>query len=283
MKQIIFTDLDGTLLDSETYSYEKSLAAINRLKENNIPIIFCSAKTRAEQELYRRELGLFHPFIVENGSAIFIPRAYFPFPFDHHKAVDDFLAIELAIPYSRVRKMLDKIRKENDFHFRGFGDMSDVEVAEITGLNIEFAKLAQQREYSETVVIAVSQSPDHGEMEAKKSRIIPEDLDSFLKKLGENGLNWASGARLYHVMGGGDKGKAVEILSGLYRKMWRKIRTVGLGNGLNDLPMLAQVDLPMLVQKRDDSWEDINLPHLRKVQGIGPEGWSKAIVEIFGG
>jgi len=265
---LIFTDLDGTLLDSETYSYEKSLAAINRLKENDIPIIFCSAKTRAEQEIYRRELGLVHPFIVENGGAIFIPRAYFPFPFDYHKAVGDLLAIELAIPYSRVRKLLAKIGKENDFRFRGLGDMSAAEVAEITGLNLEFAKLAKQREYDEPVKFDPS-----GE----------KDIRKFLTKLGEAGLNWAYGGRLYHVMGGGDKGKAVEILSGLYRKMWEEIRTVGLGDSLNDLPMLSQVDIPILVQKRDYSWEDINLPRLRKVQGVGPEGWSRAIVPILSG
>ncbi len=266
MKQIIFTDLDGTLLDSETYSYEESLAAINRLKENDISVIFCSAKTRVEQEIYRRELGLFDPFIVENGGAIFIPRAYFPFPIDCHKAVDDLLAIELAIPYSRVRKLLAKVRKEHDFRFKGFGDMSAAEVAEITGLNIEFAKLAKQREYGEPVQFAPS-----GE----------RDLSKFLAKLGEAGLNWSYGGQLYHVMGGGDKGKAVEILSGLYRKMWSEIRTVGLGNSLNDFPMLSQVDIPILVQKKDYSWEDINLPRLRKAQGVGPEGWSRAIVEIF--
>jgi mannosyl-3-phosphoglycerate phosphatase len=115
---------------------------------------------------------------VQNRSAIFIPRAYFPFPFDHHKVVDGLLAIELAIPYSRVRKLLDKIRRENDFRFRGFGDMSAVEVAEITGLNIESAELAQQREYDETVVIVVSQSPEYGEGEAKQSRITPEDIEN---------------------------------------------------------------------------------------------------------
>jgi predicted mannosyl-3-phosphoglycerate phosphatase (HAD superfamily) len=110
-----------------------------------------------------------------------------------------------------------------------------------------------------------------------------KDLSDFLAKLREAGLDWSYGGRLYHVAGGGGKGKAVEILSGLYRKMWGKMGTVGLGNGLNDLPMLSQVDIPILVQKRDHSWEDINLPRLRKVRGVGPEGWSKAIVEIFGG
>jgi len=264
---LVFTDLDGTLLDSKTYSYEKSLAAINRLKRNNVPIIFCSAKTRAEQEIYRRELALFHPFVVENGGAIFIPQGYFPLPFDYHKTVDDLLTIELAIPRSRVRELLTRIGEEADFRFRGFSDMSTAEVAEITGLNLESARLAQQREYDEPVQFDAS-----GE----------KDIGDFLAKLGEAGLNWFHGGQLYHVMGGGGKGKAVEILRGLYRKMWGEIRTVGLGNGLNDLPMLMQVDIPILVQKRDHSWEDVNLPRLQKVQGVGPEGWSGSIVEVLG-
>lgn len=264
---LVFTDLDGTLLDSRTYSYEKSLAAINRLKERGIPIIFCSAKTRAEQEIYRRELRLFHPFVVENGGAIFIPQGYFPFPFDHHKTVDDLLAIELAIPRRRVRRLLARIGRENEFGFKSFVDMSAAEVAEITGLNPESAKLAQQREYDEPVKLDSS-----GE----------KDLSKFLSQLGEVGLTWSYGGRLYHVMGGGGKGKAVEVLSGLYRERWGEIRTVGLGNGMNDLPMLSQVDIPILVQKRDHSWEDMDLPGLRKVRGVGPEGWSKAIAEVFG-
>jgi predicted mannosyl-3-phosphoglycerate phosphatase (HAD superfamily) len=107
-------------------------------------------------------------------------------------------------------------------------------------------------------------------------------LSEFLSKLGEAGLNWSYGGRLYHVMGGGGKGKAVDILAGLYRRMLGDIRTVGLGNGLNDLPMLSQVDIPILVQKGDLSWEDIDLPRLRKVRAVGPEGWSKAIAEVFG-
>jgi len=264
---IVFTDLDGTLLDARTYSYAKSLAAINRLRERGIPVVFCSAKTRAEQEVYRRELGLFHPFVVENGGAIFIPQGYFPFPFDYHKTADDLLAIELAIPRRRVRRLLARIGRENDFRFKGFTDMRAAEVAEITGLNLQSARLARQREYDEPVKLNPS-----GETA----------LSKFLAKLGEAGLNWSYGGRLYHVMGGGGKGKAVEILSGLYRRIWGEIRTIGLGNGLNDSPMFSQVDIPILVQKKDRSWENINLPRLRKVRGVGPEGWSKAIAEVFG-
>lgn len=267
MKHIVFTDLDGTLLDSQTYSYGKSLAAIDRLETSGIPLVFCSAKTRAEQEVYRREMKLFHPFIVENGGAIFIPRDYFPFAFDYHKAVDDLLVIELAIPRNTVTRLLAQIARENHFRFRAFKDMSASEVAQITGLSLEAARLAKQREYDEPVEFQSS-----GE----------KDISEFLGKLREAGLNWSYGGRLYHIMGGGGKGKAVEILSALYRKMWGRIKTIGLGNGLNDLSMLSQVDIPFLVQRRDHTWEDVDLPGLHKVQAVGPEGWTQAITEILG-
>jgi len=274
MRQIVFTDLDGTLLDLVTYSYEKSIAGVKRLKEIGVPLIFCSAKTRAEQEVYRRKLESFHPFIVENGGAIFIPRGYFPFSFEYHKSVNELLVIELGTSYKKVRQLLSKVREESGLRFRGFGDMSDEEVAEETGLDIDSAKLAKQREYDETVII---------ESEAKQSPITSGEIDEFLQKIKQAGLNWTHGGRFYGVMGDNDKGKAVKIVTGLYREMWGEIETIGLGDSLNDLPMLSTVDIPILVQKRDYTWENIDVPNLRKVQGIGPEGWSRAIKEIFGG
>ena len=267
MKQVIFTDLDGTLLDLETYSYEKSLAGINRVKQKGIPVIFCSAKTRAELEVYRHKMGVFHPFIVENGGAIFIPSNYFPFSFGYHRIVDELLVIELGIPYNEVRRLLGKIKEEGRFHFRGFGDMSAEEVAKASGLDIESAKLAKQREYDETVKFDIS----------------GEEMSKALEKIKEVGLSWTHGGRFYEVMGDNDKGKAVRIVSDLYCRMWGEIETIGFGDSLNDLPMLSAVDIPILVQRKARTWESINLPRLRKIQGVGPEGWSKAIKEIISG
>ncbi len=45
-KLIIFTDLDGTLLDLHTYSFEKSLPGLGLLRQKNVPLVFCSSKTR---------------------------------------------------------------------------------------------------------------------------------------------------------------------------------------------------------------------------------------------
>ena len=301
MKQIIFTDLDGTLLDRVTYSYDKSLAGINMLKRRGVPMIFCSAKTRAEQQVYRTDMGVSHPFIVENGGAIFIPQNYFPFPFSYHKKVDNLLGIELGSPYEEIRRLLNEVRAKGGFHFRGFGDMNVEEVAQATGLTIELARLAKQREYSETLVIAnpslpvilrernvvaqfigrlclINQATTAGC--ANQSHVASGEIDEALRQIKAVGLNWTPGGRFYDVLAANDKGKAVNILVDLYRRMWGEVETIGLGDSLNDLPMLSAVDLPILVQKKDGNWEEINLPRLRKVQGVGPEGWSRAITEL---
>ena len=38
-KVLIFTDLDGSLLDRETYSFEPALPALRFIKERKIPLI----------------------------------------------------------------------------------------------------------------------------------------------------------------------------------------------------------------------------------------------------
>jgi len=264
-KLVIFTDLDGTLLDLNTYSYDKALPSIEYLRKKEIPIVFCSAKTRTEQEVYRQKLGIHDPFIVENGGAIFISRGYFPFAFDYHRAEDSYQIIELGIPYREVRRILEQIRVEVGVSFKGFGDMSVEEVAVLTGLDRESARRAKEREYDETVNLEGT----------------PEEIERVLNAIKQAGLNYDHGGRYYGVMGPNDKGKATTILIDLFRKKLGQVETVGLGDSLNDLPMLSVVDVPILVQKWDYTWENINLPRLYKVRGVGPEGWNKAVKEII--
>jgi mannosyl-3-phosphoglycerate phosphatase len=264
-KLVIFTDLDGTLLDLWTYSYEKALPSIKHLVRNGIPVIFCSAKTKAEQEVYRHELGLFHPFIVENGGAIFIPEGYFPFTFDYHRTKDGYQIIELGIAYREIRQVLEQIRSDVKVNFRGFGDMSAEEVASDAGLDLQAARRAKDREYTETV----------------KLEGTPDDISKTLDAIEEAGLNYARGGRYYDIMGPNDKGKAVKILIDLFQKKLRHLKTVGIGDSPNDLPLLLAVDIPVLVQKPKGGWEEIDMPLLRRAEGIGPEGWARAVEEIM--
>jgi len=263
---VIFTDLDGTLLDYYTYSCEVVKPLVEKLKGAGVEIVPCSSKTGAEIEFYRRQLGLKTPFIVENGGAIFVGKDYFDFPYEYQRTTGNYRVIELGMPYEEVRRKLGAVRRENNLSFRGFGDMDDGQVSGLTGLDMASAGRARQREYSETLDISGSEA----------------DIKRILSKIKDAGLSWSRGSRLYTVAGGSDKGVAVSILAGLYRRKLGSIKTVGVGDSPNDEPMLAEVDLPVLVQKPGGFWEEIELPNLYKVSGIGPEGWVKAIQNITG-
>lgn len=263
-KKVVFTDLDGTLLHPLTSSYSQALDAIRLLQEKDIPIIFCSAKTRGEQQVYMEELGIKDPFIVENGGAIFIPKNYFRFPFAYDKVTQDYLVIELGAPYQEIRQRLKRANEETDGHIVGFGDMDVEEVARETALNLKSAELARQREYSEMVRI-------------EGDRKI---VELVLKEIKKAGLNYTPAGKLYEVMEGNDNGKAVQILIALYKLNFAEAWTAGIGNDEDDSPMLSAVDLPILVQGHDNRWKKPKVKDIYRARGVGPEGWDIAVKEL---
>lgn len=263
---IIFTDLDGTLLDHKTYSFSAALPAIDLLKEKGIPLVFCSSKTMAEIEYWRKRLGNLDPFISENGAGIFIPLSYFVKDYivtlwPQAEIIDEYYILVLGTPYPLLRKALEDLRRRG-FDVKGFGDMSEPEVAEITGLSPEEAKLAKRREFDEPFLFQGDQS-------------------KLLASIRKKGLRCAQG-RFYHLMGDNDKGKAVDLLKGLYQRTFGDVITIALGDSPADFPMLEKVDCPILVRNhRGEHDRGIALPNLMRAEGIGPEGWNKAVLKLI--
>jgi mannosyl-3-phosphoglycerate phosphatase len=265
-KMVIFTDLDGTMLDRLTYSYAESLAAIERLRQRGVPLVFCSAKTLAEQTELRRELSCDAPFIVENGAAIFIPDGYFSVALPRHRHVANHLVIEFGKPYQEIRRVLEKIRREQGLKFYGYGDMTVAEVMLETGLDEAAAGRAMRRDYEETLRFTGS----------------VDENQSALAAIRAAGLEYVRGARAYGVHGGGDKGKAAHLLADIFRREMGPVTTVGIGDSFNDKPLLAAVDKPFLVRNTDGDWSDVDVPNLRRVAAIGPAGFRQVIDELYG-
>ena len=71
---VIYTDLDGTLLDHHTYAFHEAMETIKGLKDRGIPIIPCTSKTRAETVNLMQAVGIDGPMIIENGAAIWVPQ-----------------------------------------------------------------------------------------------------------------------------------------------------------------------------------------------------------------
>jgi mannosyl-3-phosphoglycerate phosphatase len=267
MKPVIFTDLDGTLLDYSSYSFGKAQLALGILKKKRIPLVLCSSKTGKEIEHYRKMLGNRHPFISENGGGIFIPKDYFKFKVrvPGVPVVDEnnYKVVRLGVRYAHLRKTIMELRSEG-LRLKGFGDMSIEEVASLTGLSLEEAEMAKMRDFDEPFIFYGDETEPRGLIEAITSK----------------GFNVTQG-RFFHILGGSDKGRAVSILIGLYKKKFREIMTIAIGDSPNDIPMLEKVDYPVIVKKHDGSYDPhIFLPNIKKARGIGPGGWNRAVLDI---
>lgn len=267
-KVVIFTDLDGTLLDHSTYSFYDAEEALALLREKGVPLILCSSKSRAEIEVYRKKLSNNEPFISENGGAIFIPEGYGSLKCEFDKIDDGYLVIEIGSEYQVLVDGFEKIKRRTGINIKSITEFTIDEIVWLTGLSGEEAFLAQKREYILPFIIY------GGEDDVK---IIKDEILSL-------GLNYTEGARFVHLMGGNDKGKAVKILTDIFKKnsSETRITTVGLGDSLNDLPMLEVVDKAFLVKKEAGIYEErIKIEDLIYADGIGPVGWNKAVLGLF--
>lgn len=264
-RYIIFSDLDDTLLNHESYSWEEAMPALDVVKKRDIPLILCSSKTKPEIEFYRQKLGNEHPFVSENGGGIFIPISYRGFRLQYDAIQEGYWVICLGMSHAFLVGVLRKIRKKTGLKIKGFSDMSDEEVAAITGLGLEQARLARMRQYDEPFIV---------DGEAKGLR----------EAVAAMGLECTEGGRFFHLTGGADKGAAIRRLAEIYKENCSGVEviTVGIGNTLNDLPMLEAVDIAVLVKGPDGRHDRrVVVKDLIRTEAAGPKGWNEAMLRLI--
>lgn len=260
----VFTDLDGTLLDHHGYSYAGAVTALERLRQQAIPLILVSSKTRIEIEALLGRLRLAYPFIMENGGGLFFPPAFDAMRLPDAEAVGSGRLVRLGRPYAEIRRFFATVRER--FHLRGFGDMDREEIAARTGLPLIEAERARQREFSEPFLFLGKEQPD--ELAALAAA---------------NGLALTRGGRFYHLLSAGqDKGRAIRAVVGIFAANGCPIgRTIGLGDSANDQPLLAAVDIPVLIPHPDGHFEPLEFPGLRRAPAPGSLGWGTIIHRLL--
>jgi mannosyl-3-phosphoglycerate phosphatase len=264
-QDVVITDLDGTLLDHATYSFDGARPALELLDRRRIPVIYCSSKTRREIEHWRQVTGNRHPFIVENGGAVIIPRGYFHAAVPRAEECGEFAAVRLGDPYPALVEALAAASRESGCRVRGFHDMSVDEVARECDLPASAAELAKAREYDEPFLVAD-----------------PEKAPELLAAIVRLGKRCTRGGRFFHITGDNDKAAAVRILLDAYRADGHAVRSVGIGDGLNDAAFLNAADEAILIRTPWIEELQAAVPGGRPTSLPGPRGWNEAVLRLFG-
>jgi mannosyl-3-phosphoglycerate phosphatase len=263
---LVFTDLDGTLLDHDNYSFAAAQPALSRLNELNIPVILNTSKTLAELEWLTEALNNPHPFIVENGSALCVPKGYFA-SLPGATLVHGYKVIRMAPEYATVLQLLNQLRNELEVGFRGFHDMTADEVATETGLSAEDATRARQRLCSEPLVWEDS----------------PEAFARFESALEHRGFSLTRGGRFWHVIARQSKAQAMKKMLALYQTdTGKRFTTIAAGDSPNDMGMLSSADIAVIVQQPDGRYLDVEgTVRTLRTEAAGPAGWNRSIQDLI--
>lgn len=258
---IVFTDLDGTLLDFENYSYEPALDAIRWLQREQIPIIIITSKTYEEVKKIWTELNIADPFVVENGACVFIKVGYRGWKLDWPER-DDFKFKILGCRVDELRRMKEELMKRYKLIF--LSDMDTIDIVKLTGLSLEDAKRAKKREFSEPFLLLNGTE---------------DEIEEFVRS---RGYKLIRGRRFHHLMCDVDKGYAVRLLKELYLAYEDgTLKTIGIGDSFNDIPIFENVDYPVLLGVDKGRFADIKLPGLIRLNEPGPQGWKNGIFKIL--
>lgn len=257
MSYWVSTDLDGTLLDHHNYSYAAAKPALKECALFGTPILLNTSKTRAETLDLHSELKLNTPLIVENGSALVFPT-------------NTEQTRVFGVPRKDIVNFISEVRMQHGFELTGFNDWTDEDIAKSTGLPLEKAAKAAQKEFSEPFVWHESE----------------QRLEHFRELANDRGLEILKGGRFFHLQGRTDKAKPLLWLKSRLRQFFPDLdeatKLICLGDNHNDVAMLNVADVPVCVRSPNSDYPELDThQHVVKTEGLGPIGWNQAILSIL--
>jgi len=255
---LVFTDLDGCLLNKTDYSWADAGPTLHRLKRLEIPVVLSSSKTVAEMRRLQDEMELAEaPFISENGGAICWPAGM---------SSEEEQVTYQGQSRSEIADALDGLR--SDFSFVTFRDMGVPGIMEATGLPADRASAAAERHTTEPLLWQDAE----------------DRIEAFRAQIESHALTLTRGGRFWHVAGQTSKGEAMETVIAEYCKQQPGVTwtTLAIGDSPIDQSMLDRADEPIAIPAPDGTLH-VELPTERGVAASvpGSAGWAETVTAVL--
>ena len=267
-KVLVYSDLDGSLLNHDDYNYEAAKPLIAHLERDRVPLILNTSKTRAELLSLRKALDNHHPFITENGAAVFIPAGYFEHQPEGVFLQDHYWVKAFVEPRAQWQAVLHRLSPDIRAAYESFSYKGVEGIMRATGLSNVQASLASQREYGEP-------------LEWCSGEELKRQLIAAVTAAGGNVLE---GGRFMHISGHCNKGDAMLWLSEQYAKANQQQTpiNIAIGDSSNDIAMLNIADHAVVVKSPSKPYPTLK-PSAKAVytEAIAPEGWVEGLSTVL--
>ena len=251
---VIFTDLDGTLLDKNTFKFDKIEKYFRELILKDIIIIPNSSKTEAELIDFNKQYNLNLSFIAENGSSIH------GLNFIHKNLPKKILLSKTSDEIYKIYKqnITPYLKKKITFIL----NLKSKEQEEIFSLPLDKMTLAIKRNHSLPIIFNGNET----------------EKNEFNKIMNDSGLTIQTGGRIMNICDNVNKSKAISRTVELINtEINDQIVTIGVGDNQNDIEMLRHTDYACLVKNDNFDSSLINIENLIKSSEPSPQGWADVI------
>ena len=197
--------------------------------------------------------------MAENGAVIDVPAGYFPGP-------DTFLGSDVS--RADLQAIYKELKQAGGYDCEAFFELGVDGIVRETGLTRAQAAAANDRKASEPI-----------RWRDNKARAVEFEQAALAR-----GLHCTMGGRFLHLMGNTGKDKAVAKLLDAYARTWPDVRltSVSLGDGPNDLGMLASTDIAVVIPgKHEHPMTLTSQNRVLKPGSPGPAGWNEAMMAIL--
>jgi len=247
---VLFTDLDGTLLDPEG-GLGAASAALARLRSLGVPVVPMTSKTEVELRAILPVLAAGGAGVFENGAGLVTPRGVEVVP--------------AALPVTVLRRKLADVARRRGIRVVPLDELTDDSLEALTGLRGAALAKARARVWDLPFL-----APDGG------ADVLEEEMAR------DRALQLVLGGAFWHLSGRHDKADAVPRIREFFG---RSGPTVGLGDAPNDLRFLSAVDVPVVVPRAGGPNRRLvsALPHARVAPEPGGAGWAAAVAALLDG
>ena len=266
-RYLIFTDLDGTLLNHDNYSYGNNKKMISTIINNKNEIIFNTSKTFSECKKLLKELKLSNmPFSTENGAVLYFPKIRFN-KIKNSSSFERYWKLRIAKLSSKSWHQFLK-KKQNNYNFLIAQDLPPKILKKYTNLNN--TNMMLDREASQIIL---------WEDNLTKLKLFKNDLKS------EKDGVLIKGSRFMQISSICNKRIAKKLISHAYDIQFRdkySINTIALGDSKNDIDMLNSCKYSCLIKNYSGAYPKLrsNKKDVFRSSKLAPDGWSEVLYKL---
>ncbi len=260
--KILFTDLDGTLLDDEKNVSKEDLAAIDEMLAKGHRLVIATGRPLYSAKVVARELGLYRDGIylaASNGGVIYDCAA-------------DKVICASTLESDTVKILFDAAKKEG-LHIHTYTDDNVVSLRKTRELEIYCSRIKMPYKILGNIPEDLSSPPPKCIVMsiADGSRHILEEFENKIRgdMRGKADSVFSNDSLLEYLPVGSSKGNAVRMLCDIIGIS--SSNCVAAGDEANDIPMLQEAGIGVVMKNGTDeakSYADHVTDHTNNESGV---------------